>query len=268
MKIRGQQVTEMRSRTAFTLIETFVALALLGLIIGSVSTSLNLYWKYRSTSQQRVASSQIFRGVLEDLTTDLRSASPMPTAVQKPPNIPVVGFGPPLNMTPMIEKTLKVQEQLLNLTNDEKRPIHFVGTSAWMSFLTVHQNSRFDDSTIKGSDQRRHIIWWWNNRSPISVPFAVSGPRQISGSVASPDSLTGVARAVRSFSSEATITSLVSQRVSSMSFRYFDGTAWTQQWNSFDSSGLPQAVEVTISIQSDGSTNVVQTFIIDLPQGG
>ncbi len=69
----GPRITTTTYRPAFTLLETLVALALLGMIMASVSASIDLYWKYRTLSRERISAAQILRGVMEDLSCDLRS---------------------------------------------------------------------------------------------------------------------------------------------------------------------------------------------------
>ena len=52
-------------RRAFTLMETLAALAILGLVVSSLSASLHLYWKYRSLSRSQITIAQLQRGIIE-----------------------------------------------------------------------------------------------------------------------------------------------------------------------------------------------------------
>ena len=266
-------------RDAFTLMETLVALALLGMIIGSVSSSLNLYWKYRSSSQQRITSAHVLRGLMEDLVTDLRSAMPVPASttsnIAPPSNEMLKQLG---SSGAQMERTLLVQERLLNLSNNnEKQPIHFVGTPTSLSLLTQHANSRFDNvHTSTTVDQRQHIIWWWNEQGALTIPIAYSGPRQISASLNATDVEKGLVRSDRPFqhdngNANVMPTTLISNSISSVSFRYLDGSKWRTEWNSIEMLSIPKAVEVTISIRGDHrqqGAELVHSLVIDLPQGG
>jgi prepilin-type N-terminal cleavage/methylation domain-containing protein len=272
-------------RPAFTLLETLVALALLGMIMASVSASIDLYWKYRTISRDRISAAQILRGVMEDLTCDLRSgAAPQANASASRLEVPDVlssgpgatgnrpqGSGPSVALPPGLERTLRVQEQQLNLSDSGTTPLHFAGSANWIALLTHSDNPRF--ATNRATYNRaepRHVVWWWNDGSSVRVPLTQKG-RQISISdLSAPDQPHGLVRVVKPFADNQTsekqkTTVLVSDKVSAVRFRYFDGFHWHAEWNSATSFSIPRAVEVSLTL--DGQSEPLSPFIIWVPQG-
>ena len=259
-------------RSAFTLMETMVALALLGMIMMSVGTSITLYWKYRTLSRDRVASAQILRGLLDDLTSDLRSVS-VPIVVSSgrqtelPENVQTaIAAGA---AAAGLEKTLRVQEQHLNLGSTADSPIALVGTNHSLSILTEYDNPRFESSSdLPAALPEKHVIWWMNSGSPLRVSLSHSGPRLSSTTVAAEDKARGLVRLVQPFphnSAAESQATLVSSRVSSVAFRYYDGSQWVTDWNSWQRFGLPVALEVTVILQPPDNT--ANTFVINISQG-
>lgn len=263
-------------RFAFTLMETMVALALLGMIMMSVGTSITLYWKYRTLSRDRVVSAQILRGLLDDLTSDLRSVSapiliPSGGETELPEDLraAIAAGAAPAGL----ERILRVQEQQLNLGGAADRPIALAGTNHSLAILTEHDSPRFEaaaDSDVAFPE--RHVVWWVNSGSPLRVSLSHSGSRLSSTPVTAGDLAHGLVRLVHPFPQDSSLKSqpvLVSHRVASIAFRYFDGNQWVTEWNSWQQFGLPRAVEVTVTLQPPDNARraiVSDTFVIEIPQ--
>jgi hypothetical protein len=256
--------------------ETLVAMALLGMIMASVSASIDLYWKYRTLSRDRTTSAQILRGIMEDLSGDVRSAA-APHAVASASRIelplpPSSNTSPALKPPAGLERTLRIQELQLNLTESGSTPIHFTGSGNWLAILTHSENPRFE-SNASGYTRAhsRHTVWWCSDGSSLRVPLSMNGRRLSSSTITAGDQASGLVRVQRPFANSGTADEqqrsavLVSDKIKAIQFRYFDGANWVSEWNSATSFTIPRAVEVSLKMdERDGATN---TFLIWIPQG-
>ena len=275
-KSKAKRSTRILPR-GFTLMETLVALGLCGLIVGSVGTSIDLYWKYRTLSRDRVTSSHVLRGIVEDLTGDLRSAMSHVRVrsaedSELPENVRAAIESGALSAT--AESSLRIQEQFLNLqTNQTGIPIHFVGTQSAIAIFTDHNNPRFPASgqTYKTARQQ-HVVWWVNNGQPMRMSLSQIGPRQVQSSLTAAGLPSGLVRATESFGSndrgstgDSNPTQVISRGVNSIQFRYFNGFEWYGEWDSVKRMALPAAVEISLTLKDQPSK--VNTFVVSIPQG-
>lgn len=260
----------------FTLMETLVALGLCGLIVGSVGTSIDLYWKYRTQSRDRVTSSHVLRGIVEDLTGDLRSAMAharvrSADSLEIPDNVRAAID--PVALPSTVESSLRIHEQFLNLeTGQTGTRIHFVGTRSAIAILTDHRSPRFTHGKLayKGVRQQ-HVVWWVNNGQSLRLSLSQIGPRQVQSSLTAAGLPDGLVRATEPFGGDESVsktaantTQLISMDVTTVQFRYFDGFEWHTEWESSKRMALPTAVEISLTLKDQSSR--VNTFVVSIPQ--
>ena len=258
-------------RRAFTLMETLAALAILGLVVSSLSASLHLYWKYRSLSRSQITIAQLQRGIIDDLTSDLRMTLQDPVAIRAASMV-AAARAESVTGDAGSERFLNVTEQVLELPTDlRNQPVHFVGTSESLALLHDQTNRRFDQ--VRSSYQSAglsHIVWWINSDGSTRLPLFHSGPQLITVAVNASKDRRGLVRKARKDSGGSAIATsnedewLVAADVTSLRLRYFDGENWRTEWNSFQQQALPLAVEVLIII--NGGTEKGTPVVIWLPQ--
>jgi prepilin-type N-terminal cleavage/methylation domain-containing protein len=258
-------------RRAFTLMETLAALAILGLVVSSLSASLHLYWKYRSLSRSQITVAQLRRGIIDDLTSDLRMTLQDPVAIRAASMV-AAARAEAAKGDVGSERFLNVTEQVLELPTDlRNQPVHFVGTSESLALLHDQTNPRFDPARSNyrtaGSS---HIVWWVNREGSIRLPLFHSGPQLITVAVNASKDRRGLVRKVRKESGGSASTTsdegewLVTADVTRLRLRFFDGESWRTEWNSFQQQALPVAVEVLITI--NGGPEQGTPVVIWLPQ--
>ncbi len=167
-----------RQNGGFTLIETLAALGIAGMLLAAIGVSLDLFWKHRKLSHTRMTASQTLRGIIEDMTQDLRGTLCV-VAVRTPivnaeasgsaENGPNAARGasrsdrPPSSDTqPGQEQLLRIREQFMDLDGTEQSvPAHFVGTSTIMAVYQTMLNSRFENSVNQYvQPQGYHAVWY------------------------------------------------------------------------------------------------------------
>ena len=251
--------------------ETLAALAILGLVVSSLSASLHLYWKYRSVSRSQITVAQLQRGIIDDLTSDLRMTLQDPVAVRAA-SIVAAARSKSVTGNPGGERFLNVTEQVLELPIDlRSQPVHLVGTSQSLALLHDQMNPRFDPARSNyQAAGLSHIVWWVNREGAIRLPLFHSGPQLITVAVNALEKRRGLIRKARKDSGgSASSTSgedewLVAADVTGLRLRYFDGEDWRTEWNSFQQQALPLAVEVGVTIE--GGPGQGTPVVIWLPQ--
>ena len=253
----------------FTLLELLVSLALTVILLGAVGTSLSMFYRYRGLSQQNALESTKRRGVLEDLSSDLRRVL-RPTEAPRKPS----GGQSFLARSLMVDEG-DISEQVLDFSRSllipddavARHPASLVGEREWLAVLVRGRSERFGDGISSGV-WLHHAIWW-NGRAFSALLATRNGQPQ---PVAVPDAgaLSGLVRCERMFfergsgAAEALRPVQVSSDIQRFSFRYFDGVRWHDRWNSETEQRLPALVECRLTWRQSAVDELLE---IRLPAG-
>jgi len=268
MRLRGHSIRP-TGRVAFTLLELLVSLALTVVLIGAVGTSLSMFYRYRSLAQQNSLEATKRRGVLEDLSTDLRRVL-RPTEAPRKPS----GSQSFLARSLMVDET-DISEQVLDFSRSllipddavARHPASLVGERGWLAVLVRGRHDRFGESGLQGV-QLHHAIWW--NGRAFSAPLVTRNGRPQPVAVPDTGGLRGLIRGERVFFERGTGTSesmrpvQISAEIERFVFRYFDGSRWYDRWNSDTQQRLPSLVECRLTWRQSSVEEVLQ---IRLPAG-
>ena len=250
-----------------TLMEVMLALALTGILMSSIAVALNLFWKYRTLSQENASISGIRRGIYEDLAVDLRAAL-RPTAPPKKPLLKrntsgetsLQDFSGGNELVLDYTEILTIPDQAI-----ADHPVSFLGEAGWFAVFSRATSYRFPNTQSYGSEFG-HIVW--SNGQALRGVFSLHDEQPVSLSLGQAQNAPSLIRRIVPFSSFASSSEreimelLISSRVRSISFRYLDGARWVTRWNSEELHGLPVAVECRLEWK-DGSP--MDVFVINLP---
>jgi prepilin-type N-terminal cleavage/methylation domain-containing protein len=287
----------LRSRCGFTLIELLLALSLCGIVLSAAFGAVHLSWKYRTAGESQVANALLIRGVLQDMTLDLRTTALPPQATPSDETIDA-SDGVPDAVADAFQQAAQsaeaqmsevgdVREQLLQWeTIDHVRPVHFYGSENFFVLLASAENYRFATSTISGRDAvaaasaaPAHVVWWWNSGSNVRVPFSIRNQQLDERTVLGDADWVGLVRMRLACDARLTQspsnargsaitpdtgrwTSVIGD-IQRVTFRYSDGDRWNTSWNSHVSHRLPTAVECLLE-RSNHPTK--QRLVMRLPQ--
>ena len=277
----------------FTLIETLLALGLCGLLMSAVFSAIYLQERTRAAGERQVAKALFTWGIVEDFTSDLRSATgPLSVGVAAGP-LPVNTFGAINSFRgPAIgEKMLDVRERLLDINLPPRvEPIGLIGEPNVLVVQTSGANSRFSDHStarVPASNQpvSQLIAYFVQDGQPRMMALGRQNgiPRLASWQTSA--KTRGLVRIERtpwffggqqwsSQTSQDEPLHLISPQVRAIRFRYLDGRDWKDRWDSVAQHMLPTAVEVSLTWKlTDGSESSplelaeeVRRFVIRLPQ--
>ncbi len=255
-------------RQGFSLLETLLALTLCTVLLAATWSSIQLYWSYRTRSQDRIAAATLLRAVAEDLQLDIRSVvappAPVPTDLE-----PVAAESTINGMVPMITER-EFRERLLELDPlSSVQPVRFAGGSDWVILLSTQDSPRFP---VAYSPQRmRHTVWCSAHRQKRRFPIAQAGDTSKYATVDLSGEPHGVARAQLPVSMQPVVNGSgragksVYERLESIAFEYFDGAVWHRSWDSEATHSLPLAIRISLKLEG-GSTHC-SPVVVAIPQG-
>tara|TARA_R110002072_G_scaffold303069_2_gene492688 strand:- start:16075 stop:16998 length:924 start_codon:yes stop_codon:yes gene_type:complete len=281
-----------RHRLGFTLMELLLALMLCGMVLSAAFGAVHLSWKYRSAGEAQVEQSQVIRGVLQDITLDLRSGSVPPEPMDDEEKLADVAGLPDhiaaafkalvRKEAPQIEGLSSIEERVLEFDSiDQVDPVHFYGEPEFFVVLTDSPNYRFVSSNEKGGDRSplSHVVWWWNSGQAIRVPFSIRNDQIQRRTLGGDLEHAGLVRVRQDFDARSSRSVMESRSgtigpddgnwtsiipdAHEVSFRYSDGIEWKASWDSHATQRLPSAVEFNFVRKHD---MVEHRFVIRLPQ--
>lgn len=276
-------------RRGFTLLELLLALLLSGMLLSAAFAAVHLSWKYRSAGAAQVEVAMVTRGVLEDLTVDLRSGvvpADDNSVRHQLDSITGLPNGAALMLAQMAHKKgavefeglSEIRERVLQFETDETiNPVHCYGESRFFVIQTANPNYRFAETENPSSAAAvSHVVWWWNSGQATRVPFRIQNDRLQYSTVSASNDMHGLVRIYRSMGADSVKSgqstmldetgaawTRVLTSVESAEFRYSDGDAWVNSWNSHTSGRLPNAVELVVRRTQDPTAH---RFVIRLPQ--
>ena len=233
----------------FTLIETLLALGIAGMLLAAIGVSLDLFWKHRKLSHTRMTSSQTLRGIVEDLTQDLRGT--LSVVAAGPPALNPEAFAsaadslnadrgsdraertPSSDRQPGQEQVLSVREQFLTVDGPgQSTPAHFVGTSTIMAVYQKLPNSRFENAVGQYvQPQGYHAVWYVGSTTVGRIAVGRRGNQPETANLAAlkAEQLPQLMRASRLFGSDrefgrvqqqSVSVTAISDQVKEIRFRY------------------------------------------------
>jgi type II secretory pathway pseudopilin PulG len=289
------QNTKSNTSHGYSLLELLLALALSVVVIGAISTAIQIYLVSLTKQQAMIERKQVARAVLTMIAKDIRAGIQYKAAdysglenlfqtqqlMQNPPPV-----------DPDAEETAEEPEDSGIIVEEEVsfRPAMIGTTNVIM--MDISRLPRLDQYNPMMTNVLQDVA------SPSDVKslayFVSAGNGGIESEIAytqarAPGGLyrREIDRAVASYSGDFELvynpddyTQLVAHEIAEIGFRYFDGEDWQTDWDSEEVGGFPTAVEITIVIDPERSsptsneydysgfnqeTMETQRIVVDLP---
>ncbi len=263
----------------FTLLEVMIALGLTTLIIGVIGTAIRMYFINLKQAQSNMELTELARNTLNLMTSDIRSAiqyKPVDVSgLQELLDSQAAAIAGPTSASDTDSEA--DGDNADNATEDAssnvpaEKPQSTLPPENRPKFIGTNKEIAVDVSRLPRLDQYHPILHLNSSGAYTSLPtdvksvsYFVSLDANDSSSVPGGLYRREVDRATMRDGGGANIFSVdaaakqVAPEIVDTSFRYFDGEAWQEQWDSDESGGFPSAVEITIIIDP-GRANLAQS---------
>ena len=263
--------TRVRLRHGFTLLEVIVALALSVVVVGLLASAIRLHLITLDKQSRKIEYKQVARTVVTMVANDLRNAvqhKPIDLSVLEElaasqqamlGNLESAGAGEAVG-----EAEQASEEEAELIMAEESEVVgrsKLVGDNLVLS-VDISRVPRLDEyNALTSGDVLRlpsdikNITYFMdpNNNTSTAPKFDVvsnAAPgglyrRNIDRAFATNRGEEGVVTNLDEFAE------LIAPEIAQISFRYFDGEDFQDEWNSEESGGFPQAIEITIVIDPE-----------------
>lgn len=261
-------------RRAFTLLEILIALALMVFLVLSVSQAVSMYVNLQTFGRNEVEQNQIGRAVLQKIAKDIRSISFAPvdetdflsddgmggSEVDSEDSGDDSGFEDDMmadeDEEPPVETgILGNSEELILYVNRPDRRAQYVAREDAQSPTDMISDSRTvyyylcrPGSSGIGSEFASTLSQTGSDREVFGLARMEGDRKALNAAIAEND-----------LDIQVEASSLLAEEVVAIQFRYFGNGEWTEEWDSVDSNSLPQAIEITVSVQNVDESESVST---------
>ncbi len=265
---------------AFTLLEVIVAIGLTTMIIGVIGTAIRMYFINLKQAQANMELTELARNTLNLMTSDIRGAiqyKPVDVSgLQELLDSQAAAISGPTSTADADSETGGDADETDGESADNASNDSSAGSTPATSttkapstlppenrpkFIGTNKEVAVDVSRLPRLDQYHPILHMNSGGEYTSLPTDVKSvsyfvSMDANDSSAVPGGLyrrevdratSGDGNSSNIFAVDAAAKQVAAEIVDA-SFRYFDGEAWQEQWDSDDSGGFPSAVEITIII--------------------
>ena len=256
---RGDRLEACPTRHGFTLIEVLLSLALMVLVVAAVAAGMDTLRRVTQAGRDDVLEDQVARAVERRMTDDLRSV------LFVPPELPDATTDDTGTADPSAAGTGDAGATGSTDTGDtddtlapaEPRSIGLIGDAVT---LTLHADlpgrnldyvsPQLGPSATDRTGDLRAVTWFVSEGNLVPGSDAGGLARAELNRAGLTDAEAAEAAGDPALLADAA--RVLAPEITQVGFRYFDGAAWLEEWDSVTIGALPLAVEVTLAVDADG----------------
>jgi prepilin-type N-terminal cleavage/methylation domain-containing protein len=234
----------------FTLLEMLIALVLASVLMSGLWTLFSTYERLFARGQTKVEEAQLARTLLEQISSDLKSAIPDHAAGLLGQSASLRRFGLFGTQRALQVDVLQVTPSQL-VANPRPHETSFapgrtgrVPELHTVQYLFEEPRERTGPEGLDLTGLVRRELDWETPGSEAAAETARDGLKTRPTSVVDPMDISAGGL-------DPTDDSLLRvPEVVGLEFRYYDGSGWASQWNSLTQKSLPVAIEVSLSLKT------------------
>lgn len=263
-----------KKRSAYTLLELLLALGLTVVVIGMIASAIQLYIVALTRQQAKIERKQIARSVITMISNDLRAgiqykaadysglenllATQQLMSQPPPPADDEEAESEPADSGVIVEEEVAFRPTLIGSSN-----VIMIDISRLPRLDQYNPMVASVESTVQSPSDVKSLAYF------VSLNSGGIQSQVEFGQPAAPGGLyrREIDRAVAAYmgdydliSSPDPYTKLIASEIAEISFRYFDGEDWQDEWDAAESGGFPTAVEVMIVIDPERSAPGSQSY--------
>ncbi len=251
-----QSSSDVVGRRGFTLFEVLIAVGLTSILMAALYSAMDIYFGLQLDSHEEIERHQIARAVLRQMTRDIQSVSFTEQELLEEEET---------------EETDELDGNAYGESQIDPETVSMTYTSGLVGTLTDLQLfiSRPDPTLSYVSaqeldtlDQRTGELMLVRYLLADTSSAGLAGKvadREVLGSSDGPVGLVRMSGDLYGLSSsfdlaeeepQLAASKLLAPEVTSVQFRYFDGIAWLEEWDSTELNALPRAIEIVVTLRS------------------
>jgi len=271
------RLTRHTKRDGYTLLELLLALGLTVVVIGAIGAAIQLYIVALTKQQEKIERKQIARSVITMISNDLRAGIQYKAAdYSSLENLLQTQMlmlqGPPPSEEGEEEETQEEPADSGVIVEEEVafRPT-LIGTDS-VIMMDISRLPRLDqynpmvasiESMVQSPSDVKSLAYF------VALNDGGIESQVQFGQPAAPGGLyrREIDRAVAAYMGDYDLisnpdpyTKLIANEIAQISFRYFDGEEWQDEWDAAENGGFPTAVEVTLVIDPERSAPGSQSY--------
>lgn len=255
------------NRQGYSLLELILSLALTVVVTAIIAQSINLYMLQLARQQARVERRLIAQNSLAMMGNDIRAAIQYKAT-------DFGGLNTLLETQAILLGAIEEREEENILEDEEEvsyRPtMQGTSSSIMLDISRLPRLDQYNPLMEKPSEMQstisdiKTVTYFVSSMRGGYDPKVSRRESEIRGGLYRRE----LDRAVGNFRGEETIgiqpdefTQLVASEVAELQFRYFDGSEWTDSWNSEEQAGFPTAVEIAVIVDPRRSSTAETGYV-------
>lgn len=277
-------------RRGFSLLEVMLSLTLSIMLLSAIFSAMNQSWRLTASGREEMARSQLARALLRKISLDVRAVMfvpPPPSDGEADSTSTTTGTTASTGSSstgasttsPSVSTATSAASTTTDSTTEEEPSATSIGIRGTATQIELHISRARRDLNFATNVDGNNVATRTSDLLAVTYALAMAGSGSTVGTgLIRTEGDRLIVQTVEENGGGAALASksqALAPEVAALAFRYFDGTAWYDVWDSAEAGYLPRAVEVSIgftpptnaggpltNVTVSSSTNQFRTVIL------